>query len=65
MWWVRHVPSELDRLYRAMGYYTEDRLFRFVRIVDPEQMAQLIVGMVGAPNLESNRVTGRPSRNDW
>jgi hypothetical protein len=37
-------PPNVDRLYRAMGYYTQDRLFRFVRIVDPEQMAQLIVG---------------------
>jgi hypothetical protein len=37
-------PPDVQKLYAAMGYYTRDRLFRFVRIVDPELSAQIVEG---------------------
>jgi hypothetical protein len=37
-------PPQIGQLYRAMGYYIRDRLFRFVRIVDTEQTAQIVTG---------------------
>jgi hypothetical protein len=37
-------PPNVGHLYRAMGYHIRDRLFRFVRIVDSEQMEQLVAG---------------------
>jgi hypothetical protein len=40
---VRFVPA-VHELYRAMRYHIGDRLFRFVRIVDPVQTAQIAVG---------------------
>jgi len=37
-------PPNIAQLYRAMGYQIRDRLFRFIRIVDPEQTGQIVVG---------------------
>jgi hypothetical protein len=37
-------PPNIGQLYRAMGYYVCDRLFRFIRIVDPQQTAQIVTG---------------------
>ena len=37
-------PPDVGQLYRAMGYHIRTRLFRFIRIVDPEQAGQIISG---------------------
>jgi GNAT superfamily N-acetyltransferase len=37
-------PPRIGQLYRAMGYQVRERLFRFVRIVDPEQTGRLVAG---------------------
>jgi hypothetical protein len=37
-------PAKIGQLYRAMGYYIRDRLFRFVCIVDPDQTEQIAEG---------------------
>ena len=40
---VRFSP-EIKKLYEAMGYGTRDRLFRFLRIINPEQTAEIVEG---------------------
>ena len=37
-------PPKIGQLYRAMGYHVRERLFRFVRIVDPQQTEQIVAG---------------------
>lgn len=37
-------PPNIGQLYRAMGYHVRERLFRFIRIVDPEQTQQIGTG---------------------
>jgi len=37
-------PPKIGQLYRAMGYHMHDRLFRYVRIVDPEPTGQIVAG---------------------
>jgi hypothetical protein len=37
-------PTEIGRLYRAMGYSIRDRLYRFIHVVDPEQTERIVEG---------------------
>ncbi len=37
-------PPRIGQLYRAMGYQVRERLFRFIRIVDPDQTGRIVTG---------------------
>jgi hypothetical protein len=37
-------PDNVGQLYRAMGYSTRERLFRFIRILDEEQVSSMAEG---------------------
>jgi hypothetical protein len=37
-------PPNIGRLYRAMGYSIRDALYRFIRVVDPEQTEAIVDG---------------------
>lgn len=54
-------PPDIQRLYSAMGYCIRDRLFRFLRIVDPEQMAQLVEGDAWRVHVQASNASPRSS----
>ena len=37
-------PPKIGQLYRVMGYHIREHLYRFIRIVDPKQTEEIVVG---------------------
>ena len=37
-------PPKIGQLYRAMGYHIREHLYRFIRVLDPEQTEEIVAG---------------------